>query len=103
MLATPYQGHHRHGPLLAQAPVAESSIALPPVRERIMTTRKIPLEVVTALSHSDYWCLQAQETRLAARRIEATEARADLLAKADEYDRRAACNREWETRLPTAG
>ena len=54
-----------------------------------MTTRKIPLEVATALSHSDYWCLQAQETRLAAQRIEAPEAREDLLAKADEYDRRA--------------
>ena len=26
-----------------------------------MTTRKIPLEVATALSHSDYWCLQARE------------------------------------------
>ena len=54
-----------------------------------MTTRKSP-EVVTALSHSDYWCLQAQETRLAAQRIEDPEAREDLLAKADEYDRRAA-------------
>ena len=60
-----------------------------------MTTRKIPLR------HSDYWCLQAQEARLAAQ--EDPEAREDLLAKADEYDRRAACNREWETRLPTAG
>jgi hypothetical protein len=60
-----------------------------------MTTRKIPL------SHSDYWRLQAQETRLAAQ--EDPEARADLLAKADEYDRLAACNREWETRLSTAG
>ena len=29
-----------------------------------MTTRKIPL------SHSDYWCLQAQEARLAAQRLE---------------------------------
>jgi hypothetical protein len=55
------------------------------------------------LSHSDYWRLQAQEARLAAQRIEDPETRADLLAKADEYDRRAACNREWETRLPTAG
>ena len=62
-----------------------------------MTTRKIPL------SHSDYWRLEAQETRLAAQRIEDPEAREDLLAKADEYDRLAACNREWETRLPTAG
>ena len=62
-----------------------------------MTTRKIPL------SHSDYWRLQAQETRLAAQRIEDPEAREDLLAKADEYDRLAACNREWETWLPTAG
>ena len=53
-----------------------------------MTTRKVPLEVATALSHSDYWCVQAQETRLAAQRIEAPEAREDLLAKADEYDRR---------------
>ena len=60
-----------------------------------MTTRKIPL------SHSDYWCLQAQETRLVAQRIEHPEAREDLLAKADEYDRFAACNREWEPRLPT--
>jgi hypothetical protein len=68
-----------------------------------MTTHKIPLKVVTALSHSDYWCLQAQGTRLTAQRIEAPEAREDLLAKADEYDRLAACNREWETRLPTAG
>ena len=49
------------------------------------------------LSHSDYWCLQAQEARLAAQRIEDPKARADLLAKADEYDRFAACNREWET------
>ena len=53
-----------------------------------MTTRKIPL------SHSDYWCLQAQETRLVAQRIEHPEAREDLLAKANEYDRFAACNRE---------
>ena len=53
------------------------------------------------LSHSDYWCLQAQEARLAAQRIEDPEARADLLAKADEYDRFAACNREWETQLLT--
>jgi hypothetical protein len=60
-----------------------------------MTTRKIPL------SHSDYWCLQAQETRLVAQRIEHPEAREDLLAKANEYDRFAACNREWEPRLPT--
>ena len=49
------------------------------------------------LSHSDYWRLQAQESRLAAQRLEDPEARADLLAKADEYDRFAACNREWET------
>jgi hypothetical protein len=54
------------------------------------------------LSHSDYWRLQAQEARLAAQRADDLETRADLLAKADEYDRRAACNREWETRLPTA-
>ncbi|MGA9200161.1 MAG: hypothetical protein WBZ67_06620 [Pseudolabrys sp.] len=67
-----------------------------------MTTRKIPLEVATALSHSDYWCLQAQETRLAAQRIEAPEARADLLAKADEYDRLAACNSAWEVELRSA-
>ena len=34
---------------MAQASVAESSVALPPVtRERIMTTHKIPLKVVTA-------------------------------------------------------
>jgi hypothetical protein len=52
-------------------------------------------------SHSDFWCLQAQEARLAAQRLEDPGARADLLAKADEYDRFAACNREWETRLPT--
>jgi hypothetical protein len=51
------------------------------------------------LSHSDYWRLQAQEARLAAQRLEDPVARADLLAKADEYDRFAACNREWETRL----
>jgi hypothetical protein len=51
------------------------------------------------LSHSDYWRLQAQESRLAAQRLEDPEARADLLAKADEYDRFAACNSEWETRL----
>ena len=68
-----------------------------------MTTRKIPLEVATALSHSDYWCLQAQEARRAAQRTDDLATRADLLAKADEYDRLAACNREWETRLPTAG
>ena len=49
------------------------------------------------LSHSDYWSLQAQEARVAVQRLEAPEARAELLAKADEYDRFAACNREWET------
>jgi hypothetical protein len=42
------------------------------------------------LSHSDYWRLQAQEARLAAQRLEDPVARADLLAKADEYDRFAA-------------
>jgi hypothetical protein len=52
-------------------------------------------------SHSDFWSLQAQEARLAAQRLESPEARADLLAQADEYDRVAACNREWETGLPT--
>jgi hypothetical protein len=52
------------------------------------------------LSHSDYWRLQAQEARRAAQQLEDDpEARADLLAKADEYGRFAACNREWETRL----
>jgi hypothetical protein len=51
------------------------------------------------LSHSDYWRLQAQEARLTAQLLEDIEARADLLAKADEYDRFAACNREWETWL----
>jgi hypothetical protein len=56
---------------------------------------------MTTLSHSDYWRLQAQATRLAAQRIEDPEAREDLLAKADEYDRFAACNREWEIWLPT--
>ncbi|MGC2589251.1 MAG: hypothetical protein WA445_23730 [Pseudolabrys sp.] len=55
------------------------------------------------LNHSDYWRLQAQEARLAAQRTDDLATRADLLAKADEYDRRAACNREWETRPPTAG
>ena len=54
------------------------------------------------LSHSDYWSLQAQEARVAVQRLEDHEARADLLAKADEYDRVAACNREWETQLLTA-
>ena len=54
------------------------------------------------LSHSDYWSRQAQQARAAAQRIEDPEARADLLAKADEYDRVAACNREWETQLLTA-
>jgi hypothetical protein len=56
---------------------------------------------MTTLSHSDYWRLQAQATRLAAQRIEDPEAREDLLAKANEYDRFAACNREWEIWLPT--
>ena len=51
------------------------------------------------LSHSDYWRLQAQEARLAAQRLEDPEARAVLLAKADEYDRFADCNREWETQF----
>jgi len=32
VLDTPYQGYHRHGPPMAQASVAESSIALPPVK-----------------------------------------------------------------------
>ena len=57
----------------------------------------IPLD--QHLSHSDYWSLQAQEARVAVQRLEAPEARAELLAKADEYDRFAACNREWETWL----
>jgi len=36
---------------LRQASVAESSVVLPPViREHIMTTRKIPLKVVTSLA-----------------------------------------------------
>ncbi|MGA7033696.1 MAG: hypothetical protein WB052_12825, partial [Pseudolabrys sp.] len=52
------------------------------------------------LSHSDYWRLQAQEARLAAQRTDDLATRADLLAKADEYDRRAACNREWEAGCP---
>jgi hypothetical protein len=56
---------------------------------------------MTTLSHSDYWRLQAQATRLAAQRIEDPEAREDLLAKANEYDRFAACNRELEIWLPT--
>ena len=47
-------------------------------------------------SHTDFWNLQAQEARQAAQRVENPEA-ADLLAKADEYDRFAACNKEWET------
>ena len=51
------------------------------------------------LIHSDYWRLQAQETRLTAQRLEDPEAKTDMLAKADEYDRLAACNREWDTRL----
>lgn len=59
----------------------------------------IPLD--QHLSHSDYWSLQAQEARVAVQRLEAPEARAELLAKADEYDRFAACNREWETQLLT--
>ena len=49
-------------------------------------------------NHTDFWNLQAQEARQAAQRVENPEA-ADLLAKADEYDRFAACNKEWETRL----
>ena len=61
-----------------------------------MTTRKIPL------SHSDYWCLQAQEARLAAQRIEDPEAMADLLAKANEYDYLAACNKGKEFEIPSA-
>ena len=51
------------------------------------------------LIHSDYWRLQAQDARLTAQRLEGPEAKADMLAKADEYDRLAACNREWDTRL----
>ena len=51
------------------------------------------------LIHSDYWRRQAQEARLTARRLEDPEAKTDMLAKADEYDRLAACNREWDIRL----
>jgi hypothetical protein len=51
------------------------------------------------LIHSDYWRLQAQEARLTAQRLENSEAKAHMLAKADEYDYLAACNREWDTRL----
>jgi len=51
-------------------------------------------------SHTDFWNLQAQEARQAAQRVENPEA-SDLLAKADEYDRFAACNKEWETQLLT--
>ena len=39
------------------------------------------------LIHSDYWRLQAQDARLTAQRLEGPEAKADMLAKADEYDR----------------
>jgi len=48
------------------------------------------------LSHSDYWRLQAQEARLAAQRLEDPKAKAAMCEKADEYDRFAACNCEWE-------
>ena len=51
------------------------------------------------LIHSDYWRLQAQEARRTAQRLADPEAKTDMLAKADEYDRLAACNREWDTRL----
>ena len=55
------------------------------------------------LSHSDYWRLQAQEARLTAQRFEDDpEAKASLLAKANEYDDLAACNKGKEFEIPTA-
>ena len=55
------------------------------------------------LSHSDYWRLQAQEMRLAAQRLEDDrEAKANLLAKANEYDYLAACNKGKEFEIPSA-
>jgi hypothetical protein len=51
------------------------------------------------LSHSDFWHLQAQKVRLAAQRLEDPEAKADLLANADEYDYLAACNKGKETEV----
>jgi hypothetical protein len=55
------------------------------------------------LSHSDYWCLQAQEARLAAQRIEDPEPRQTCSPRRLNMGRLVACNREWETRLSTAG
>ena len=76
--------------------MAERPFALlPAMSEPYEPFTSIPLD--QHLSHSDYWSLQAQEARVAVQRLEAPEARAELLAKADEYDRFAACNREWET------
>jgi hypothetical protein len=45
------------------------------------------------LSHSDFWCLQAQEVRQTAQRLEDPEDKANFLEKADEYDYLATCNK----------
>jgi hypothetical protein len=55
------------------------------------------------LSHWDFWHLQAQKTRLAAQLLEYDpEAKANLLAKAKEYDYLAACNKRREFEVATA-
>ena len=54
------------------------------------------------LSHSDFWYLQAQEVRLAAQRLEDPEAKANLLAKADEYGYLATCNKGKEVEVGSA-
>ena len=86
VLDTPYQEHHRHGPPMAQASVAESLVALPPVKG----------------AHHDH-SQNPPEARLAAQRLEDDrEAKANLLAKANEYDYLAACNKGKEFEIPSA-
>ena len=79
---------------MAQASVAESSVALPPVKGAHHDHSQNPPEPFRLLVPASAGSTPGGAT-------EDPEARADPLAKADEYDLLAACNREWETRLPT--
>jgi|SoiMetStandDraft_2_1073263.scaffolds.fasta_scaffold20602_3 hypothetical protein len=54
------------------------------------------------LNHPDFWHLQAQEVRLAAQRLEESEAKKNLLAKAGEYDYLATCNKSKEVEVGSA-
>ena len=84
--------------LSQQGPCARCDAPIWVPKKSPVALPKICIRCTGPDSHTDFWSLQGQEARQAAHRVENPEA-ADLLAKADEYDRFAACNREWETQL----